>query len=196
MASTFQEILADLEYYGFLDVVLPFILVFTIIFAILEKTKLMGLEGDQPKTNINVVLSLVISFIVIANTQVIPVIRSYLSNVGLIIVIALIALILFGLLGVDVDRGLHGYPLLFAVIVAIIGILWALRDQEYLGINLGRIFGSGGIGDNAGILIGVAFILFVVLALWHKPKGERERGGKTFSNWVDEQLKNPPDRTR
>ena len=152
----------------------------------------MGLEGNNPKTNINVVLSLVISFIVIANTQVIPVIRSYLSNVGLIIVIALIALILFGLLGVDVDKGLHGYPLLFAVIIAIIGILWALKDQEYLGINLGRIFGSSGPGDKAGIIIGVAFILCVVFALMHKPKGERDRDGKSFSRWVDEQLKNPP----
>ena len=45
MASTFREVLLFFEQIGIYDVVLPFLLVFTIVFAILEKTKLFGTEG-------------------------------------------------------------------------------------------------------------------------------------------------------
>ena len=167
MVNDFRTIIASLDDYGFFDVVLPFLLVFTIIFAILEKTKLLGLEGENPKTNINAVLALIISFIFIANTDVSRVIRSYLSNIGLIIIIALLALLLFGLLGVNVEQGLRGFPLLIAVIIAIIGIIWSLKDQTYLGINLGSL-GSSGLFDSYFIaaIIGVLLVVFFV---WRKP---------------------------
>ena len=46
-----------LQDFGFFDVVLPFLLVFTLVFGILEKTKIFGTEkvGDKeyPKKNIN-----------------------------------------------------------------------------------------------------------------------------------------------
>src|SRR3989338_6268436 len=95
MATDFRTLIESLKDYGFFDIVLPFLLVFTLIFAILEKTKLLGLEGQNAKTNINAILSLVISFIFIANTDVSQVINSYISNVGLLIVIALIFVFAF-----------------------------------------------------------------------------------------------------
>lgn len=43
---------------GLFDVVLPFILVFTVVFAILEKTKVLGQHKDKPKTKLNSIIAL------------------------------------------------------------------------------------------------------------------------------------------
>lgn len=180
----FYSVINDLQSSGFINVVMPFLLVFTIVFAILEKTKLLGLEGENPKTNINAVLALVISFIFISNTDLGEVIRTYISNVGLLIIIALLALILFGLLGVNVGAGFRGIPLLIAVILGIIGIIWSLKDQTYLGINFGGL-GSGGQYDS-WIITGI--IVFIIVIAVTKPfKGSNIDVNK-FSEGVDKQF--------
>src|SRR3989338_3704900 len=165
MATDFRTLIESLKDYGFFDIVLPFLLVFTLIFAILEKTKLLGLEGQNAKTNVN------------------QVINSYISNVGLLIVIALLGLVLFGLLGVNVEQGFRGIPLLIAVILAIIGLIWSLKDQTYLGINFGNL-GSSGYLDGPLIvtIVVIIIVLFVLL-----------RQGKSFdtdkfSEGVDKQF--------
>ena len=40
--TAFTGVLSFLERFGFYDIVLPFLLVFTIVFAVLEKTKILG----------------------------------------------------------------------------------------------------------------------------------------------------------
>ncbi|MBS3146329.1 hypothetical protein J4471_01385 [Candidatus Woesearchaeota archaeon] len=189
VASDFYELLSDLENFGFFDIALPFLLIFTILFAILEKTRLLGLEGKRPKTNINVVLALVVSFIVIANTEISFFIRSYLSNIGIIIIIATFALIVFGLLGVSVEEGLGGVPLLIAVIVAIVGILWALRDQTYLGINIGSL-GPGANWDNYIIFIGIGFMITLIYFITKPAKSDGDGFSLTkLGEAIDNQLK-------
>ena len=50
----------------FVEVILPFLLVFAVVFAILQKTKILG-EG---KKQIDAIVSLVIGLIVIAFSQI------------------------------------------------------------------------------------------------------------------------------
>ena len=45
----FQEVFKSLDRMGFTDVVLPFLLIFTVIFAVLDKTKILG----EAKRNLN-----------------------------------------------------------------------------------------------------------------------------------------------
>ena len=59
--DSFPGFLTSLESYGLLDALLPFLLIFTVIFAIMQKTKFLG-EG---KKNFNVVIALVIALIVV-----------------------------------------------------------------------------------------------------------------------------------
>ena len=70
MVSTFRNVLEFLDTLGVYDVLLPFILVFAIMFAILEKSKVLGTEtkGDVtiPKRNINSLVAFVIAFFVVA----------------------------------------------------------------------------------------------------------------------------------
>ncbi len=50
---------------GLFDVVLPFILVFTVVFAILEKTKILGQEKDKPRTKLNSIIALCLGLLTV-----------------------------------------------------------------------------------------------------------------------------------
>ena len=95
-----------LESWGLTDVMLPFLLVFTLVFAVLEKTKIMGME----KKNLNVVVSLVLAL-----STIIPhVTRSYpldydpviilnraLPSVSILVVAIMMLMILIGVFAHD-----------------------------------------------------------------------------------------------
>ncbi|MBI5871755.1 hypothetical protein HZB88_01575 [archaeon] len=86
-----------LKDFGFFDVILPFLLVFTIVFGILEKTKIFGMEevGDKkyPRKNINAMVAFVIGFFVIAAKEITGMMQVAVPQIVLIL-IALICLIM------------------------------------------------------------------------------------------------------
>ena len=55
--SPLRNAIEFLNDFGFYDVVLPFLLVFTIVFGVLEKTKLFGVTDKKPKQNINAMIA-------------------------------------------------------------------------------------------------------------------------------------------
>ncbi|MBM3199831.1 hypothetical protein FJZ53_02750, partial [Candidatus Woesearchaeota archaeon] len=57
-----------LKEFGFFDVVLPFLLVFTIVFAVLEKTKIFG-GGKESKKNINAMIAFVFALFFVSATN-------------------------------------------------------------------------------------------------------------------------------
>src|SRR3989344_3128991 len=54
--SAIERLLENLERAGFVDVVLPFLLIFTIMYAVFQKTHILG----EKKKNFNAVVSLII----------------------------------------------------------------------------------------------------------------------------------------
>jgi len=98
--SAFRGVIGFLGKLGVYDIILPFLLVFTIIFAILEKTKILGKErvGDVEvtKKNLNSVVAFVIAFLVIASTQLVAVINEVMANVVLLLILAICFLMLVG----------------------------------------------------------------------------------------------------
>lgn len=89
-----------LQDFGFFDVVLPFLLVFTLVFGILEKTKIFGTEkvGDKeyPKKNINAMIAFVVAFFVITAKEIVASIRNALPMVSLILLAIICFLMLVG----------------------------------------------------------------------------------------------------
>lgn len=64
----FDSIVTSLERIGVHDVLLPFLLIFTLVFSVLEKTKILGVKegkNNKPKTNLNTIVSLVMGMGVI-----------------------------------------------------------------------------------------------------------------------------------
>ncbi len=101
MASLFRDALVFLNDLGLYDVVLPFLLVFTVVFAILEKTKIFGIGQDidgnnTTKKNLNAMFAFVIAFLVIASTRLVAVINESMANIVLLLLLAVSFLLLVG----------------------------------------------------------------------------------------------------
>lgn len=98
--STFRGIIEFFDRIGIYDVVLPFLLVFTVLFAILEKTKIFGTEkvgGEEyTKKNLNAMTSFVMAFLVVASTKLVKIINEALGNVVIFLIIIISFLILIG----------------------------------------------------------------------------------------------------
>ena len=90
--SVFRNAIDFLNVVGVYDVILPFLLVFTIVFAILEKTKILGIEkaGDKvyTKKNLNAMVAFISSFLVVASTKLVGVINEAVASVVLVLIVS------------------------------------------------------------------------------------------------------------
>jgi len=96
-----------IEYFddvGFMDVLIPFVIIFTIVYAILQKTMILG----KDKKNFNVVLAASMGLIVVfghvlswfpENADPVNIMNKALPNVSILLVGIVMFLLLIGLLG-------------------------------------------------------------------------------------------------
>lgn len=104
----FREIIDNLVDMGFYNVVLPFFLVYVIVFAILEKSNIFsgGNAGDKQVRNVNAVIAFVFALFVVASIQTVLVIESLILNIVLILVFILVLLLVLGFLFGDEYKNL------------------------------------------------------------------------------------------
>jgi hypothetical protein len=117
-----------LESYGLTDALLPFLLIFTVIFATLQKTKVLG-DG---KKNFNVVIALVMSLTAIiphvtnsypSGYDVIDIMNAALPQVSLIAIAFIMLLLLVGLFGAEsrwMGASLSGWMAILSFIIIIL----------------------------------------------------------------------------
>ena len=113
--SAFRGMIGFLNKIGVYDVILPFLLVFTIIFAILEKTKIFGTEKidgkEMTKKNIDAMVAFVIAFLVIASTRLVGIINEVMANVVLLVILGVCFLLLVGVFFAgDKEFSLEKFP--------------------------------------------------------------------------------------
>lgn len=98
--STFREMLIFLDKIGIYDVVLPFILVFTLIFAILEKTLVLGtetIEGKKySKKNLNAMIAFVIGFFVVGSSKLVDILTEVSGNTVILLFAGIFFMLLIG----------------------------------------------------------------------------------------------------
>lgn len=170
MAVGFERLVESLETIGFVDVLLPFLLIFTVIFAVLEKTKILG-EG---KRNMNVGLAFVFALLVVvphvtgkfpAGYDPVKVINAALPTVSLLVVAIIALLILIGVFAHDrVMLGLTapGWVGLFSIL-AIVFIFGSASGWWQTGVLdwLENIFGSNVVAVLIMLLVFGIVIAFV-----------------------------------
>ena len=155
---------------GGFDVILPFLLVFSIIFALLDKIKLFG--GD--KKNVHMLIALVMGLLVVASRDIVDTINGFLPRVSLVVIIVLMSMVVLGLL-LGRTPGFSGIMSYGALAVAIIGVVWALNAA--LGYN--RLPWSQYITpQDTGILIVIGVIILVVKMITGNSMSEAERTTK------------------
>ncbi len=130
MAETvFRSAISFLNDIGLYDVVLPFLLVFTLVFAILEKTKLLGmseLEGEKvTKKNLNAMVAFICAFLVIASTSLVGIINEVVANVVLLLVLSICFMLLVGSFHGEGEFTLKDFPgwIKMMMVIMFVGIV-------------------------------------------------------------------------
>jgi len=185
---------------GIYDIVLPFLLTFTIVFAILEKTKVLGVEKlkddkgndvEYTKKTLNSLAAFVVAFIVVASSQIVEAITTISAQIIIVILLVVFFLAAVGIFyGKDEDVSLEkktGWRTFFMVIVfiAILAIfLNAIKttvDGETvswleLGVGVLAQFTTNTVVAAIVLLIGVIlFMWFVVKEPKKKKTTEEEK---------------------
>ena len=178
--SVFRNAIGFMEKIGVYDIVLPFLLIFTIVFAILEKTKILGVEkvGDETltKKNINSIVAFVTAFLVIASTQLVSVINEVMANIVLLLILAVSFLMLVGVFFGDKEFTLEEYPrwIKFFMVLMLIGIvvifLNALDWLQYIFF----LFVEWQAEWAATIIFLIVIIIFIIFVTY-EPKKEIEK---------------------
>ena len=103
VAADFTTLATYLQNYGVMDFLLPFILVFTIVFAVMQKTHILG---DRKNFNVIIALVLGLLFVVPHITNSYPlgydpvkVMNETLPSISLVAVAAIMILLLMGIFG-------------------------------------------------------------------------------------------------
>ena len=127
--SVFRGIISLFTKLGVYYIILPFLLVFTIMFAILEKTKILGsekIEGREvTKKNINAIVAFSIAFLVIASTQLVAIINEVMANIVLLLILGVSFLLLVGVFFSDKEFTLEKFPTWtkFFMVLMFVGIV-------------------------------------------------------------------------
>ncbi len=145
--TVFRGVITFLDKLGVYDIILPFLLVFTLVFAILEKTKILGVEKvkdqEYTKKNINAIVAFVTAFLVIASAQLVAVISSVMANVVLLLILSVCFLLLVGSFYGDKEFTLEKSPkwIKFLMVLMFIGIVVIfLNALNWLELVFGVIY--------------------------------------------------------
>ena len=184
MVTPFRQVIEFFDSIGLFDVVLPFLLVFTIIFAILEKTKVLGteeIEGKRyTKKNLNAIAAFVIAFLVVAVKEIVEIINETVSKAVVVLFFSILFLLLVGSFFKE-GEAIYltgGWRVIFMVIVfiAIVGIFLDSIKTSDGRTWLQRLgdFSESGSDELAGsIVLLTLIVLFMVYAIrepWRETK--------------------------
>ena len=175
MVSPFRKVIEFFDKIGLFDVVMPFLLIFTIVFAILEKTKVLGTEEFEgkkyTKKNLNAIAAFVISFLVVAVKEMVEIINETVSKAVIVLFFSVLFLLLVGSFYKEGEpvylQG--GWKVVFTIIVflAIIGIFLDAIKTSDGSTWLERLgdFSEGTDELVGSILLLTIVVLFIVYAV-------------------------------
>jgi len=171
----FRGVIDFLARIGIYDVVLPFLLVFTLLYAVLEKTKVLGTEEIDGKKytrkNLNAIIAFVIALLVVSSTKLVSTINTVLANVVLLLILAIFFLLLVGSFfkseGEVFLKG--GWNVLFMVIMFIGICLIFLHALGWLGAFWDYLSGNLGTQWIGGLVL-VIIIILAMLYITHEKK--------------------------
>ncbi len=173
------EYITMLDDMGFYEVALPFLLVFVLIFGILEKINLFGSRNSQ----INLVVAIIISFFVVRSDYVVGVMNTFLPKVSLAVLVLIMFLMIVGIFGLKAE-GFQGYALFIGVLASAGAIVWAL-SADMIPSTWGGLFSNISSPEKA-LLIGVGALILIMYFVVRKPDNQQGRIGKGLQDLASE----------
>ncbi len=160
------------------EIILPLVLIFTIVFAVLQSTNILG-----GKKNIDSIIALVFGFLLIRSTKAVEVINSFLPNISLTIIVILMILLVIGVFLGEKAEWAHGLKG-FAALIAVIVVLWIFGASYFKKLGVPNVFGNLS-SETKGILIFIA-VLIILIYFVTREEGEKknrwEELGETIFN--------------
>ena len=146
-----------------MEQVLPFLLVFVIIFAILDKTKILG-DG---KKQINAIVGFIVGLMLIAFPGPRDLIVNLMPLLAVIVVILLVFMILYGFSTGDKEFKLpKGLKITLGVLVGLALIIALLVFTDYWGYVVNAVFGGEGSSVAKDIFLILVVVAAVAVVLW------------------------------
>tara|TARA_B100000315_G_scaffold257191_1_gene305190 strand:- start:120 stop:674 length:555 start_codon:yes stop_codon:yes gene_type:complete len=182
MATPFREIIEFFANIGVFDVVLPFLLVFTIVFALLERTKVFGVEEIEgkkyTKKNLNSAAAFVIALLVVASSRLVEIITAVSSKFVVLLFLVVLFLLLVGSFFKEEPHGVFlegGWRTTFMVVVFFVLIFIFLDALGMLEEVSGFLSGTSR-GEFVGsALLLILMVLFVVYITKEKKSESSEK---------------------
>lgn len=168
---------------GIYDVVLPFLLIFTIVFSILDKTKVLGtdeIDGKRySKRNLNAIAAFVMAFLVVASTRLVALINEAMANIVVLLLLAVSFLLLVGSFfsekeDVFLEKGPWRTFFMIFMFIGIILIFMHAVPAEGGGNWLDAFWDYVSDHWSGNVVGSIALLLFIILFIWFvtKPTGE------------------------
>ncbi len=148
----FRTIAMDWASRGVFDIILPMLLIFLVVYAVLQRTRILGHRKE-----VNAIVALIIGFFVMGNYQVSSFFQVLFSNAALGIAIFVVFLLLLGLV---MPRPKHDTWNSITMIGGIGVFLWLMsRVMDYFGDYM--IFSHAWWVNNMGWIAPLILILIV-----------------------------------
>lgn len=166
MAMTITDILNQMNDQGVFSYVLPFLIIFAVVFAILEKTKVLGDSAAQHSNvkGINAIVAISIALLSLLNDFVSTFFATLFPKFGIVIGIFVVILILIGFFYTPKSDGTGGIPSWIGWVLLAVLLYWVITEWSN--------FYGGGFGGYEltwflqeylwGIIIlgGIGFLIF------------------------------------
>lgn len=133
-----EELFNQLEDAGIFEHALPFLLIFALIFGILEKSNIFGTK-DNPNKKINAVIALVVALISLQFNFVSSFFSDLFPKFAVALIILLVILISIGLF-TDLDNKKTKWILSGIILILLIAVFLGPLRKLGLNINLGEFF--------------------------------------------------------
>ena len=160
---------------GIYDVILPFLLVFTVVFAILEKTKVLGtdnIDGQQyGKKNLNAMVAFVIAFLVVLSKQLVATINKALANIVLLLLLIIMFLMLIGTFfredeAVALEKGWRTFFMVVVFIAIVFIFLNAIPTEDGESNWLAEAWGWLTDNWDSNVVGGIILLVVVVVIMY------------------------------
>jgi hypothetical protein len=166
---------------GVYDVLLPFLLTFTLMYAILERTKVLGTEviNDKPypRKNLNAMVAFSTAFFVIASSQLVEIITEFSAKIVIVIVASVFLLMTVAVFykeedkaGFDKDKDKNWRAFFTTTMIVAVSLIAAdsvpVGNGKYSALEYGWGFiasswSSSAVASIIFVLILVGFIYFM-----------------------------------
>ena len=136
----FDNVLALLQTFGFFRVVLPFLLVFAIIYAILMKTGVLGAADKTSTKTISAIVALVFGFFFIAYTPVVDAIATLLPQASFLLVIIVLLLMVLAMFNINLETAFQQPNRWMWLIGGIVAIIFIAMAGSALGPSVPALY--------------------------------------------------------